>query len=86
MSVASPAAPAYARFPEPVQLWKTEVAARFGAGAGAELAQHLMAESKIGPVRCDFDYITDAQLLRLGDLYFGEDEPVRDHGDSRWGE
>ena len=80
VSVASPAAPAYARFPEPVQLWKTEVAARFGAGAGAELAQHLMAESKIGPVRCDFDYgatsLVDAlntQDLMLT-MYFDESE------------
>jgi len=39
----------------------------------------------VADVRCDIDDITDAQLLRLGELYFGEDEPVRDHGDSRRG-
>lgn len=45
-----------------------------------------VAAKIVADVRCDIDDITDNQLLRLGELYFGEDEPVRDYSDSRWGE
>ena len=67
-----------------------------GHGKGKANASHVfegylhkhhsdVAAKIVADVRCDIDDITDAQLLRLGELYFGEDEPVRDHGDSRRG-
>ena len=67
-----------------------------GHGKGKANASHIfegylhkhysdVAAKIVADVRCDIDDITDAQLLRLGELYFGEDEPVRDHGDSRRG-
>ena len=40
----------------------------------------------VADVRCDIDDISDTQLLRLGEMYFGSDEPARDYGDSRRGE
>jgi len=44
-----------------------------------ELARKILAD-----VRADIDDLTDDQLLRLGQHYFGID-PLRDHGDSRRG-
>ena len=68
-----------------------------GHGKGKSNASHVfeayvekhysdVAAKIVADVRCDIDDITDNQLLRLGELYFGEDEPVRDYPDSRWGE
>lgn len=46
----------------------------------SDVAQKIVAD-----VRVDIDDITNNQLLRLGELYFGKDEPERDYGDSRRG-
>lgn len=45
-----------------------------------------IANKVVADIRVDIDDITNDQLLRLGELYFGKDEPQRDYGDSRWGE
>ncbi|MFN8126962.1 MAG: hypothetical protein U0R64_10705 [Candidatus Nanopelagicales bacterium] len=52
----------------------------------AYLEKHYsdIAAKIVASVRMDIDDITDEQLLRLGQLYF-DDEPTRDHGDSRRG-
>ena len=68
-----------------------------GHGKGKANASHLfyqylerhysdVAAKVVADVRCDIDDLTDNQLLRLGEMYFGADEPVRDYGDSRRGE
>lgn len=68
-----------------------------GHGTGKSNASHLfeaylrrhysdVADKIVADVRCDIDDITDSQLLRLGELYFGSNEPPRDHADGRWGE
>lgn len=44
-----------------------------------------VAAKVVADVRCDIDDISDNQLLRLGEMYFGADEPERDYPDSRWG-
>jgi hypothetical protein len=50
-------------------------------------AHHRYDEAKlVGTVRCDVDDITDRQLLRWAEEYFGKDEPTRDYPDSRRGE
>ena len=67
-----------------------------GHGKGKSNASHLfeayvekhrpdIASKIVASVRCDVDDITDNQLLRLGETYFGEDVPERDYPDSRWG-
>ncbi|MCB0919152.1 MAG: hypothetical protein KDC39_11360 [Actinobacteria bacterium] len=40
----------------------------------------------VGTVRIDIDDITDHQLLRWAEEYFGADQPERDYADSRRGE
>lgn len=40
-----------------------------------------VAAKVVAIVRCDVDDITDNQLLRLGEMYFGTDEPERGFGD-----
>lgn len=45
----------------------------------SDVAAKLVAE-----VRCDIDDLTDAQVLRLAQIYFGT-EPDRDFGDNRRG-
>ncbi len=68
-----------------------------GHGKGKSNASHIfetylhkhysdVAAKIVADIKCDIDDITDNQLLRLGELYFGEDEPERDYGDSRRGE
>ena len=68
-----------------------------GHGKGKSNASHLfesyvekhrrdIASKIVASVRCDVDDITDNQLLRLGETYFGEDVPERDYPDSRRGE
>lgn len=68
-----------------------------GHGKGKANASHLfyqylerhysdIAAKVVADVRCDIDDISDNQLLRLGEMYFGSDEPARDYGDSRRGE
>lgn len=68
-----------------------------GHGTGKSNASHLfyhylerhysdVAAKVVADIRLDIDDITDAQLKRLGELYFGADQPVRDYGDGRWGE
>lgn len=68
-----------------------------GHGKGKSNASHLfyqylerhysdIAAKVVADVRCDIDDITNNQLLRLGQMYFGVDEPVRDYGDSQRGE
>ena len=67
-----------------------------GHGKGKSNASHIfeaylrkhysdVAEKIVADVRCDIDDITSNQLLRLGELYFGSNEPNRDYGDGRWG-
>lgn len=68
-----------------------------GHGTGKANASHLLyqylerhysdvAAKVVADVRVDIDDITNDQLLRLGEMYFGADEPVRDYGDSQRGE
>ena len=68
-----------------------------GHGKGHSHASHIfeaylekhrpqVAKKIVANIRCDIDDITDNQLLRLGEMYFGEDVPERDYGDGRWGE
>ncbi len=68
-----------------------------GHGKGKSNASHIfeaylrkhysdVAEKIVADVRCDIDDITNNQILRLGELYFGDDEPKRDYGDGKWGE
>jgi hypothetical protein len=68
----------------------------FGHGKGKANAGHHfigyiekhdrpLAAKILGEFRVDIDDITDEQLLRLGQQVAGID-PLRDHGDSRWGE
>ncbi len=67
-----------------------------GHGKGKSNASHIffhylekhyrdVAAKVVADIRIDIDDITDAQLERLGELYFGADEPVRDYSDGRWG-
>ncbi len=67
-----------------------------GHGKGKANASHLfeaylekhhrdLAARIVGNIRMDIDDITDNQLLRLGQMAFDEDVPVRDSGDSRRG-
>jgi hypothetical protein len=67
-----------------------------GHGKGKSNASHLfeaylekhhrdLAARIVGNIRMDIDDITDNQLLRLGQMAFDEDVPVRDSGDSRRG-
>ena len=51
-----------------------------------EKHHHPDTAKLVATVRCDVDDITDRQLLRWAEEYFGEDEPVRDYPDSRRGE
>jgi hypothetical protein len=44
-----------------------------------------VAAKVVADVRADIDHLDDAQVLRLARYYFGG-PPVRDFGDSRWGE
>ena len=44
-----------------------------------------VAAKLVAEVRCDIDDLTDRQVLRLAQQYFGT-EPDRDFGDSRRGE
>jgi hypothetical protein len=37
----------------------------------------------VANVRADIDDLTDAQLVRIGEAYFGIDEPKRGHPQSR---
>jgi len=68
-----------------------------GHGKGKSNASHIfyhylerhysdIAAKVVADLRVDIDDITDAQLKRLGELYFGTDQPVRDYGDGRWRE
>lgn len=68
-----------------------------GHGKGKSNASHAfqayvekhrpeIAKKIVASVRCDVDDITDNQLLRLGETYFGEDVPKRNYPDNRWGE
>lgn len=45
-----------------------------------EVAANIVAE-----VRVDIDALTEEQVFRLAQLYFG-DQPLQDLGDGRWGE
>jgi hypothetical protein len=67
-----------------------------GHGKGKANASHLwvayvekhrkdVAAKVEADVRVDIDHLDDAQVLRLAQYYFGG-PPVRDFGDSRWGE
>jgi hypothetical protein len=67
-----------------------------GHGKGKANASHLwvayvekhrkdVAAKVEADVRVDIDHLDDAQVLRLAQYYFGA-PPVRDFGDSRWGE
>jgi hypothetical protein len=44
-----------------------------------------VAAKVVADVRVDIDHLDDQQLLRLAQYYF-DGPPVRDFGDSRWGE
>ncbi len=44
-----------------------------------------VAAKVVADVRVDIDHLDDAQVLRLAQYYFGG-PPLRDFGDSRWGE
>lgn len=44
-----------------------------------------VAAKVVADVRVDIDHLDDEQVLRLAQYYFAE-VPVRDSGDSRWGE
>jgi hypothetical protein len=67
-----------------------------GHGKGKANASHLwvayvekhhkdVAAKVEADVRVDIDHLNDAQVLRLAQYYFGG-PPLRDFGDSRWGE
>lgn len=67
-----------------------------GHGTGkANASHHFVAYAEkhfsdvcaklVAEVRCDIDDLTDRQVLRLAQQYFGT-EPERDFGDSRRGE
>lgn len=67
-----------------------------GHGKGKANASHFfeaflekhrqdVAAKIVANIRADVDDLTDAQLLRLGQNYFGFDEPVRAYHDSRRG-
>jgi hypothetical protein len=52
--------------------------------AYAEEHRKDIAAKIVADVRVDIDALTNEQVLRLAQLYFGE-APARDSGDSRWG-
>jgi hypothetical protein len=52
--------------------------------AYAEEHRKDIAAKIVAEVRADIDDLTNEQVLRLAQLYFGE-APARDFGDSRWG-
>jgi hypothetical protein len=51
----------------------------------AEKHRKDVAAKVVADVRVDIDHLDDAQVLRLAQYYF-TGPPVRDFGDSRWGE
>jgi hypothetical protein len=68
-----------------------------GHGKGKANASHFfeaflekhhpeLAAKVVASIRADVDDLTDNQLLRLGQTYFGFDEPVRQYHDSRRGQ
>ena len=77
-------------------LGKSDGILLLGHGTGkANASHHFVAYAEkhfsdvaaklIADVRCDIDDLTDRQVLRLAQQYFGT-EPDRDFGDSRRGE
>ena len=65
-----------------------------GHGGGKANFSHLLesylekhhrdvASKIVANVRADIDDLTDAQLMRIGEAYFGIDEPKRGHPQSR---
>lgn len=77
-------------------LGKADAFLLLGHGSGKANASHHfvtyaekhfsgVAAKLVAEVRCDIDDLTDRQVLRLAQQYFGT-EPDRDFGDSRRGE